>query len=68
MAGFFANSWRVKLRAIQSLLHDDRGMETVEWAVLASLVVAGLIGVVWLLGLGILRKMVGLQVATSGQT
>ena len=43
-------------------------MESVEWAVLAAILVAGLVGVVWGLGLGVLRKLVGLQVAISGHT
>jgi len=44
---------------------DDRGMETVEWAVLASLLVVGLITTVKLLGNQISNKFTNLQTATS---
>ena len=36
-------------------------METVEWAVLASLIVVGLTTIVMTIGLGVLRKFVGLR-------
>jgi pilus assembly protein Flp/PilA len=46
-------------------LRDDRGMETVEWGVLAALIVTGLITVVKTLGSQIVSKFQNLQNATS---
>ena len=44
---------------------DERGMETVEWGVLAALIVAGLIAVIAGLGSNVLNKFTALQTATS---
>jgi Flp pilus assembly pilin Flp len=46
-------------------IRDERGMETVEWGVLAALIVVGLVGVVKLLGGNILTKFTALKDATS---
>lgn len=35
---------------LKRFLKDERGLETVEWAVIAALIVAGLIGVISTLG------------------
>jgi Flp pilus assembly pilin Flp len=43
---------------------DERGMETVEWAILAALIVAGLVTVITGLGQNILNKFTALQTAT----
>jgi len=44
---------------------DERGMETVEWGVLAALIVAGLVAVIAGLGTNVLNKFTSLQTATS---
>ena len=46
-------------------LTDERGMETVEWAVVAALIVAGLVAVITGLGNNVVSKFTGLQQATS---
>jgi Flp pilus assembly pilin Flp len=43
---------------------DDRGMETVEWAIMAAILVAGLIGVIAGLGNNVLTSFTTLQTAT----
>jgi Flp pilus assembly pilin Flp len=53
------------MRTFTSFLRDDRGMETVEWAVLAALIVAGLIAVIGGLGTNVLNKFTTLQNATQ---
>ncbi len=50
---------------IGSFLRDDRGMETVEWAVLAALIVAGLVAVITGLGGNMVTKFTALQDATK---
>ena len=37
-------------RIIRSFVRDEQGMETVEWAILAALIVAGLVAVIAALG------------------
>jgi Flp pilus assembly pilin Flp len=49
----------------KAFLRDDRGMETVEWAILAALIVAGLITVITGLGTNVLNKFTALQTATQ---
>jgi Flp pilus assembly pilin Flp len=44
---------------------DERGMETVEWGVLAALIVAGLVTVIGTLGTHVNTKFTALQNATS---
>jgi Flp pilus assembly pilin Flp len=44
---------------------DQRGMETVEWAILAALIVAGLVTVIAGLGSNILNKFTTLQTSTQ---
>ncbi len=56
----------MKLRTlVKAFLCDDRGMETVEWAVLAAILVAGLIAVISGLGTNVLNKFTALQTATN---
>jgi Flp pilus assembly pilin Flp len=50
---------------IGRFIRDERGMETVEWGVLAALIVTGLVGVIGLLGGQILSKFQNLSNATS---
>jgi len=44
---------------------DQRGLETVEWGIMAALVVTGLVAIVGLLGSQILNKFTTLQTSTS---
>jgi Flp pilus assembly pilin Flp len=53
------------LNAFRRLARDERGMETVEWGVLAALIVAGLVGVIAGLGTNVVNKFTNLQNATS---
>lgn len=50
---------------VKRFLSDERGMETVEWAVLAALIVAGLVGVITSLGGNVLAAFNNLVSATS---
>lgn len=49
----------------KAFLRDDRGMETVEWAILAALIVAGLVAVIGGLGTNVLNRFTALQNATQ---
>jgi Flp pilus assembly pilin Flp len=44
---------------------DQSGMETVEWAILAALIVAGLVTTISALGNNVLNKFTSLQNATG---
>jgi Flp pilus assembly pilin Flp len=44
---------------------DDRGLETVEWAILAALIVAGLVAVISGLGNNVINKFTTLKNATD---
>jgi Flp pilus assembly pilin Flp len=46
-------------------IRDERGMETVEWAVLAALIVGGLVAVIATLGTNVLNKFTTLNNATT---
>ena len=50
---------------IRRFVRDERGMETVEWGVLAALIVAGLVAVIAGLGSNVLGKFQTLQTATN---
>ena len=50
---------------IARFVRDERGMETVEWAVLAALIVAGLVTVIGTLGTNVLNKFTTLKNATT---
>ena len=47
------------------LLRDQNGMETVEWAVLAAIIVAGLVAVITTLGNNVVTKFTNLKNATN---
>jgi Flp pilus assembly pilin Flp len=53
------------LTIFQRFVRDERGMETVEWGVLAALIVAGLVAVIGTLGTNVLNKFTTLQNATT---
>jgi len=52
------------VKLLKSFRGDDRGMETVEWAIMAAILVAGLIGVIAGLGNNVLTSFTTLQTAT----
>ncbi len=53
-------------KLIARFVRDDRGMETVEWAILAALIVAGLVTVITGLGQNVLTRFTALKTATGG--
>jgi Flp pilus assembly pilin Flp len=52
-------------RVIRRFVRDERGLETVEWAILAALIVAGLVAVISGLGNNVLNKFTALKNATT---
>ena len=48
-------------KIVYRFFREDRGMETVEWAILAALIVAGLVVAISAIGNNILNKFTGLQ-------
>ena len=52
-------------KLLASFVADESGMETVEWAILAALIVAGLVAVITTLGSNILAKFTILKNATT---
>ena len=53
------------LKIVRSFVRDERGLETVEWAILAALIVAGLVTVITGLGTNVLNKFTALKNATN---
>jgi Flp pilus assembly pilin Flp len=53
------------MNTLRRFVNDDRGMETVEWAVVAALIVAGVVGAVSGLGTNVLAKFNALITATT---
>lgn len=53
------------LSLLKRFCREESGMETVEWAVLAALIVAGLITVIETLGGNVLAAFQGLESATT---
>lgn len=53
------------LNVLKQFVREDRGMETVEWAVLAALIVGSLVTVVTALGGNILNAFTNLKNATT---
>ena len=53
------------VNAIKRFIGDEKGMETVEWAVLAALIVAGVVGVITTLGTNVLNKFTTLSNSTK---
>ena len=52
-------------KRLSALLRDDQGMETVEWGVMAALIVAALVVAIGALGTNVLAKFNGLVTATA---
>jgi pilus assembly protein Flp/PilA len=50
---------------LNRFVSDESGMETVEWAVLAALIVAGLVTVITGLGTNVLNKFTTLKTNTQ---
>ena len=50
---------------LKKFVRDDSGMETVEWAILAALIVAGLVAVITTLGNNVLSRFTTLRDATQ---
>jgi len=53
------------MRLLNKFARDEQGMETVEWAILAALIVAGLVAVITTLGSNVLAKFTTLKNATT---
>ena len=53
------------MKTLVSFLKDERGLETVEWAVIAALIVAGLVGVIGILGNSVEAKFTELNAAVN---
>ena len=54
------------LNSVRRLLNDEQGMETVEWGVMAALIVAALVTVIGTLGQNVLTRFTALRDATAG--
>ena len=52
-------------KRLSALLRDEQGMETVEWGVMAALIVAALVVAIGTLGTNVLNKFNGLVDATQ---
>ena len=55
------------MKTLVSFLKDEKGLETVEWAVIAALIVAGIVGVVTTLGGNVLTAFTTLRDSTTPQ-
>ena len=53
------------MRTLVKFLKDEKGLETVEWAVIAALIVAGIVGVITGLGQNVLSAFTTLQTSTT---
>ncbi len=56
---------RTLIKAARRFLKNEAGMETVEWAVLAALIVAGVVTVIAGVGTNVLNKFTDLKNATQ---
>jgi len=52
------------MRLISQFVRDERGMETVEWGILAALIVAGLVTAITTVGKNVLASFNTLATAT----
>ena len=53
------------MKTLVKFIKDEKGLETVEWAVIAALIVAGLVAIIQLLGNNVKNKFNQLQNATA---
>jgi pilus assembly protein Flp/PilA len=51
---------------LQQFLHDDRGLETVEYAIIAGLIVAGLVAIIVAIGGWVKNQFTNLQKEMPG--
>jgi Flp pilus assembly pilin Flp len=56
---------KTAINSVRRLLKDEQGMETVEWGVMAALIVAALVTAIGTLGGNVLNKFNGLVDATK---
>jgi len=52
------------MASLKRFIQDDRGLETVEWAVIAAMITAGLIAVIDTLGQNVVTKFNAMEVTT----
>jgi len=55
----------LKMNTFKRFIKDERGLETVEWAVIAALIVAGLIAIITGLGQNVENRFTALRDATT---
>ena len=55
-----------KMKRIWKFIEDENGLETVEWAVMAAIIVLGLVATISTLGDAVLGRFQVLESATSG--
>jgi Flp pilus assembly pilin Flp len=53
------------MNLLKKFVRDDAGMETVEWAIMSALVVAGVIGIVAGIGTNVNSAFTKLQTGTT---
>ncbi|MDH4201683.1 MAG: Flp family type IVb pilin [Phycisphaerae bacterium] len=53
------------MNTFKRFIKDERGLETVEWAVIAALIVAGLIAIITGLGQNVENRFTALRDATT---
>jgi pilus assembly protein Flp/PilA len=53
------------MNLLKKFVRDEAGMETVEWAIMAALIVATLITVIGGIGTNVLTKFTALETATN---
>ena len=53
------------MNLLKKFVRDEAGMETVEWAIMAALIVAGIVAIIAGLGTNVKTKFTALQTATQ---
>jgi len=53
------------MNLLKKFVRDEAGMETVEWAIMAALIVAGIVAIIAGLGTNVKAKFTALQTATQ---
>ena len=52
------------MASLERFIQDDRGLETVEWAVIAAMITTGLIAIIGTLGQNVAGKFSAMEVTT----